>query len=387
MRINNKNFGSWDKEDLKALIESESLRESEYVDYKRTFAFLESSDKNERRKKQNEFRNDICSFANADGGYIFFGIDEEEGLPVSIYGVEIENVDKFESQRRIEIEAIQPVKPNVEFSFIPIAMNRYVVVLQIQKGIFKPYITVEEENTFRFFIRHGNKKHSMSYMEIANQFLSSRALSETISLFRNERINVWKEERGEDPFFLIHLIPATFQNIADQIPLMDLLKNGEMNYQAVFNGLCGEYTTPNVDGIYFPRYEEYPDYQRLQLYNNGTVELEYDVDSSERDGDNWLKLAYSVEAIEKVFEATKTFYCMLHRHATVYICVAILGCKGMISSPYNYQTNYFAKVDRNRILCTPIEIRDILDEKEANAALVRCKKEMYYALGIKKAPQ
>lgn len=74
MKINNREFKEWAAEDLYEIIENESYRENEYIDYKETFAVPECQDKESKRRKQNEFRHDICSFANADGGYLVFGI-------------------------------------------------------------------------------------------------------------------------------------------------------------------------------------------------------------------------------------------------------------------------------------------------------------------------
>ena len=54
MKINNKEFLDWNKEDLKALIENDVFRENDSIDYKVNFAMLECTDKNLKRKnKQN----------------------------------------------------------------------------------------------------------------------------------------------------------------------------------------------------------------------------------------------------------------------------------------------------------------------------------------------
>ena len=70
MRINNKEFGEWTADDLQVLLSNDSYRENNFIDYKVNFAPL--LDKNNKKEKQAEFRNDVCSFANSDGGYIFY---------------------------------------------------------------------------------------------------------------------------------------------------------------------------------------------------------------------------------------------------------------------------------------------------------------------------
>ena len=81
MRINNKEFGEWTADDLQVLLSNDAYRENNFIDYKVNFAPL--LDKNNKKEKQAEFRNDVCSFANADGGYIFYGIGETCGTSYS----------------------------------------------------------------------------------------------------------------------------------------------------------------------------------------------------------------------------------------------------------------------------------------------------------------
>ena len=72
LRINNKKMQDWQKEEIDTLLQNpDNFRENEYIDYKKTFAFLEIPEKNKADEKRIEFCHDICSFANADSGYIF----------------------------------------------------------------------------------------------------------------------------------------------------------------------------------------------------------------------------------------------------------------------------------------------------------------------------
>ena len=64
VHINLKGYKDWHNEDLEAILDNESYKESEYIDYKDNFAVLECQDKRQRKEKQDEFRHDVCSFAN-----------------------------------------------------------------------------------------------------------------------------------------------------------------------------------------------------------------------------------------------------------------------------------------------------------------------------------
>jgi len=45
------------------------------------------------------------------------------------------------------------------------------------------------------------------------------------------------------------------------------------------------------------------------------------------------------------------------------------------------KTSISSKVDRDRIICTPIEIKDILDVQNVKEMIEECKKITQYALG------
>lgn len=220
MKINNKEFREWTADDLQVLLNNDAYRENNFIDYKVNFAPL--IDKDKKREKQAEFRNDVCSFANADGGYIFFGIGESSGAASILAGISISNIDRFELDRRNELQAIRPTVPEVDFSFISIQDDKYVVVLHIQRGLYKPYITEEPEGQFHFYIRHGNKKQAMSYTEIRNGFLNAAMLSEDIKSFRKERLEEHITE-AKKPFALVQIIPATFRS--DYVPMYEVYGN------------------------------------------------------------------------------------------------------------------------------------------------------------------
>ena len=73
-QINGKSFLECTENDFSELIENEDYRENEYIDYKQTFSFLGMPKGKERDAKKSEFKSDVCSFANAEGGYLIFVI-------------------------------------------------------------------------------------------------------------------------------------------------------------------------------------------------------------------------------------------------------------------------------------------------------------------------
>lgn len=380
--INNKTFNEWTADDLRSLINNEDFRENQYIDYKRTFDFLEATDKLQKAKGKDEFRNDVCSFANADGGSLFFGISEKNGIASNIAPILINNTDRFELDLRNILLSIQPSMPNVEFSFISID-GGFVVVVHIEKGFFKPYMTVENQTTFRFFIRHGNRKDAMSYSEISNSFLFSSSLHEEIKGFRAKRLSELLEDYT-GMFGVIQLIPASFTNPADYIPVYDLGKSGKLPLPVQLSNHIRGKMLPNVDGVWFPSEDGLRDFELLRIFNNGTVELKQNFDTRSYRDEEYLVSTEFFNAIEEIVEGTAEIYTALGRHSTMYVCISVIGCKGY----WNYDTRSIgrsaaSKVDRDRIVCTPLEIRDILDSKNAEEIIEECKKLTRYALGMK----
>lgn len=129
--INGKSFLSCSEADLQVLLDNSDFREDEYLDYKATFSFLEMPKGKERDAKKTEFKSDVCSFANADGGYLIFGISDKNGCASAIEGIDVPNydTDRFELDRRNDLNGIQPKVPPLQFSFIQLESGKYIVVI------------------------------------------------------------------------------------------------------------------------------------------------------------------------------------------------------------------------------------------------------------------
>ena len=263
------------------------------------------------------------------------------------------------------------------------------MILHIQRGLYKPYITEEPEGQFHFYIRHGNKKQAMSYTEIRNGFLNAAMLSEDIKSFRKERLEEHITEMKK-PFALVQVIPATFRS--DYIPMYDMYREGKLNFDDLFNGMIYDRAVPNVDGVYFPDYSEQRDFEQLQIFNNGAVELKIDFEIREENSQSrQLKterylIIFDFEAeLRKLIQGTSQMYQKLGRSTAMYVCVTIVGCKDLWNYTVNaYGANTPTKVDRNQIVCTPIEIRNIQDDEQVRESIENSIRMTKYSLGIRK---
>ncbi|MGF0148695.1 hypothetical protein ACQRDF_15115 [Lachnospiraceae bacterium SGI.054] len=201
----------------------------------------------------------------------------------------------------------------------------------------------------------------MSYFEISNCFLHAASLSAEIKRFRIERLAALLED-NTGMFGVIHVVPASFTNPADSLPMCDLCKAGRIPISRKLNEYIRGRMYPNVDGVWFPSDDESRDFQLFRLFNNGSVELKCNLYTTKSMNEEYLVSAEFIQAIDDIVEGTAEIYKALGRKATVYVCVSLLECKGY----WNYVSGVSvhpaaSKIDRDRILCEPIEIKDISD--------------------------
>lgn len=387
MKINNKAFDKWEVSDLSVILGNDVYRESDYIDYKKNFAFLECIDKNVRKQKQDEFRHDICSFANSEGGYMFFGVDEDKGVPTDLCGLEIpnENTDKFELDRRNENTLIIPIVPQINYRFFKLDSGKYIVVLQIAKGYYRPYVCKDNNGEFKFYVRRGNKKQAMSYTEIKTMFNQALLLADEIKRFRKEKVNeiisntVDVDKNEYPPFALIQVIPDCFLDVNTHINLYDLFLRNEISFTMNFPNCCFGHAVPNVDGVCFPAYD-YDNGVFFQAYNNGVIEEQYQIPIINRNEKLWVNDYKLKEQITCVVRGSSDFYRSIGRSAKVYICISILGCKGKWSDDV-FENDYKGIVDRNEIYCMPLEITNISDTEQAISAVSQAEIMVSNALG------
>lgn len=388
LQINGKSLLECNEKDIQLLIDDPTFRENDHIDYKENFAFLEIQEKNERNKKKAEFRNDVCSFANAEGGYLIYGIKEKQGSVDEIIGINIpnNNTDKFELDRRNDLQSIYPRMPNIRFNFIPLHTGKFVVIIFIKHDSFAPYTHIENQVNYKFFKRAGNEKVTMTYTEIRNMFNDSIALDKEIESYRKERISFYKDQSEDEndhysKFLLLHVIPDTFLDVDYNHNLFAIETREGQVFSHIFSEFgCNMPSIPCVDGLRFFPYSFSSTPSICYIYNNGIMECFQslkDISLAENDYFPskyiWKKIESALDEYLKVFRENQ----LADR---VFICISIIGCKGMISEPANYSIFYKGTIDRNNILCIPVVINDISDDD----LITICKKKVYidYFLSI-----
>lgn len=150
------------KADIEALM-SNSVAEGRDLDYKLT---LPGSTDEEKR----EFLADVSSFANASGGDLVFGVAEAAGVPTSIDGVAVADMDA--EQLRLDSmirEGLDPRIAGVDVRVIEGFAKGPVVVMRIPQSFASPHM-VKFKGLSRFYGRTSNGKFPLDVREIGDAF-------------------------------------------------------------------------------------------------------------------------------------------------------------------------------------------------------------------------
>lgn len=394
-KINNKSFLECTEDDFEALKENPDYRENEYIDYKKNFAFLEMQKGKDRNAKILEFKSDVCAFANAEGGYLIFGISDENGCAKEIIGIDIDNddTDKFELDRRNNLNGIYPRTPYLKFHFIKLENGKYIVTIFVKHDSFAPYTHIENERSYFMYKRSGNGKRIMSYIEVKNMFNQSISLDKEIYNYRIERINYYKNQSETKDsiysrFILLHIIPETFLDSSYNQNMFILERTKKMQFSTMFSGIgCGNNSIPCVDGLRYIPYDN-KNHSECYIKNNGVAECFFHLnDTTLRIGNSnypngfipWVSIW---RKIEFVFSGYTDEFKAIYPNEKIFMCISIIGCKGVVSESEEF---YWTRqeIDRNLILCSPVPINNLSENEETELILKKLYVEFLLSISVK----
>lgn len=390
--INGKPLFECTEEDLSVVIDNSDYRENDYLEYKSEFTFLNYPKADPKRKKYlAEFRSDVCALANAEGGYIVYGIRDVNGMALEIIGIDIpeENTDKFELDRKNNLSSILPKIPPVQFRFLRLNTGKYIVIIHVKADSFVPYIHVENEIDYRIFKRVGNGKRSVGYVELKNMFNQSLSIEKEVQLYRQDRINYYRSledtpDRKYSMFMLLHIIPDTFMDSHYNYPIFLAERQKKIRLSEIFTSVsCGGYSTPNVDGLRFPSYNEEAE---CQINNTGVAEVFFPLSGvltiDEKYPSGFFASTYVWERIAPVVENYIAKMKQILHTKRFFVCLSIMGCKGIVTED-SWERVYRGKIDRNTVICAPVVFENIDIEDRNDISLKLFQIEFALALGIK----
>jgi len=338
-----------EKADIESLI---STREGE----RKTLDYKLQLPPSQPPEAKREFLYDVCSFANADGGDIVFGIADQRdsagkptGMPASAEGLALENLSseilRMENSVR---DGINPRIAGIEWQPITGFPAGPVLVMRIPRSWIGPHM-VTSGGVSRFYSRNSAGKYPLNVEEIRSAFLASSAIGETLRRFRFERIakaieNDLPLSLGEGAKILLHLVPLS---ALDPTTVRDVV-TGSRDLQLRMEPMSGPGSWSrryNFDGLMtFP--SGIASY--VQLFRSGVIE------AAEGDFFKWTQDGKSIPttALEDAIVKAVERYLRLQKELGISLPIALLltliGVKGFVLNvPHRYFVFSKIGVDRN----------------------------------------
>ena len=357
-----------DKDVIQDLIDREVV-ESKTLEYKRDLPGKGNDDKK-------EFLADVTSFANASGGDIIYGIEENSesgkntGKPVSIYGISGETADEAMGRLQNMIrDSIDPrLVPDVRIKAVSgFEGEKEVLVLRISKSWSAPNM-VKMGNS-RFFARTSAGKYALDAGEIRFAFQQSDGLSDRLRNHHKEQVaRIMSGEYAvplpEGPKIIFSLFPG---DSFDSKPAVNL-RTIEQEYTEL---IPGDWDSSNfrinIDGLLI--YEQRRDISHVQryvqIYRNAMIEI---VDSCVKDPyEDYVVASFISNRIIEQLNACTRFYRKHDIAPPLIIMVSLIEAKKLPMLFSRFGPDRFAHVfDREFLPLPDIVLEDLNSLKDVS---------------------
>jgi hypothetical protein len=368
----NRRFEDIEKSDIDGLVERQVV-EHRTLDYKEALP-----------RDIREFLADVTSFANAGGGDIVFGIEDQRddqgratGIPGRIVGLESINTDaEILTLQNTCRDSISPRINGLRFKHVVGFDGGPIIVLRVARSYNSPHMV---NQTWRFFTRDSSGKHPMDVTELRSSFVASEALPERIARFRNERLaRIVADEvpAGIETAsrLVLHIVPASSFAVAASRDLRAVepqdvpVFGGSYNWRLNFDGL-----------LVFnqPRYY-------TQLHRNGLIEA---VDGAALGyanamGQHFVDTGWFEARLQQALSKYRDLSRKLELDPAYIVLVALLGVKGFRLGGMGSQLGLDSyAIDREDLIFPDVVVEDAdASEEEILAPLFNM---LWQAAGVR----
>ncbi len=311
------------------------------------------------RSDEREFLYDIASFANAAGGELIYGI-ENDGESWKLAGLRINDV-QMEKKRleRLIIDGIEPVIQGLRVQDVALADSRYAFVIRIPQGWAGPYWAKHRDGN-NFYSRTSAGKYLLGYHELRGMFTQYECQVERLRQFRLERLG--KIVAGETtvalhnaPKTVLHVLPLLPFDSSNQISFAHL-KQQRFSPRPFSSGSMG--LINNFDGVYTHsgknndgRTEGY-----FQVFRNGRVEVVGTDLTYIRDGKGYISGHFERQVIETLTDVKK-LYDLLIVEPPFLLMLSVLGVKEYVMITEHRFWDPM-QIDRDNLIIYEVRVED-----------------------------
>lgn len=180
-----KNPKDWNEQDLKNLIQ-DRIEESPRLEYKRE---IDLSDKGKR-----EACKDVSAIANGEGGYIIYGIQEEDRKDLGSIPKAIKPLTDMSISETLENVLLNGVSPRMTFWIYTIPIkDGHCIVVHIPQSQSTHMVTLGKDN--RYYIRRNFQSSRMTEQEVqAHYSRTLQAKEEADREYYSKRTKIEREE-------------------------------------------------------------------------------------------------------------------------------------------------------------------------------------------------
>ncbi|SDC22575.1 AlbA family DNA-binding domain-containing protein [Paraburkholderia lycopersici] len=251
----------------------EQTQEGAHIDFKRELPAAWND------AAKHELYADASAFANAGGGDLIYGIDEDaQGQAAALVPQQVNPDDIALRMQDLLLNGVEPRMPGVQVQPVALSVNGvdgFAIIIRIPQSWAAPH---RVRSNFKFFVREGNRKRELNVPEIRGMFVRSDDQEQKVRDFRTDRLG--KLLAGEAParlaegsIWILHLIPTQAvlgTGSIDPLPYLDFTR------QVPAIGAMATNSRINLDGALGLRNEvNGVVHGYTQLFRNGFIEGVY----------------------------------------------------------------------------------------------------------------
>lgn len=160
-----------------------------------------------------EIAKDVSAFANADGGDLVYGIEEQDGSAASLMPIIGESADEAERRLRQVIDASIEPRLGVQMKAVEVG-DGFVLVVRVPSSFDGPHC-VRKDTQRRFVLRNGTSTSDMSYDQIRTAFGRTASLGEQARRFFGQRMQAiqqrqtWRPMMKDCPLAVFEFAPLS----------------------------------------------------------------------------------------------------------------------------------------------------------------------------------